>query len=161
MGLNVNSAGSWGSNVHGRTLDGSRGIMWTESIETGLPGSVQASFLNDRLIGASASTSAVTVWGINVNASDGAIGRTLFTNTWTPPAAWADMGLSVSGFQSGWQVWSQEDRVGILWIKDLREHYAFSLNDGTYMWSTPSQSYQDAFDDTPADARAIAYGKFY
>jgi len=160
-GLNVNSAGSWGSNVHGRTLDGSRGIMWTESIETGLPGSVQASFLNDRLIGASASTSAVTVWGINVNASDGAIGRTLFTNTWTPPAAWADMGLSVSGFQSGWQVWSQEDRVGILWIKDLREHYAFSLNDGTYMWSTPSQSYQDAFDDTPADARAIAYGKFY
>jgi hypothetical protein len=135
--------------------------MWTESIETGLPGSVTASFLNDRIIGASASTSAVTVWGINVNASDGAIGRTLFTNTWTPPAQWADMGLSVSGFQSGWQVWSQEDRVGILWIKDLREHYAFSLNDGTFMWSAPSQSYQDAFDDTPADARAIAYGKFY
>jgi hypothetical protein len=29
------------------------------------------------------------------------------------------------------------------------------------MWSTPSQDYQDAFDDTPADARAIGYGKFY
>jgi len=161
-GLNVNSAGSWGSNVHGRTLDGSRGIMWTESIPTGLPGSVQASFLNDRLIGASASTSAVTLWGINVNASRGTIGSMLFEpTTWTPPAVWAEMGLSVSGFQSGWQVWSQEDRVGILWIKDVREHYAFSLNDGTFMWSAPSQSYQDAFDDTPADARAIAYGKFY
>jgi len=160
-GLTGSTAGSWGSNAHGRTHDGSRGIMWTESIETGLPGSATATFLNDRIIGASASTSAVTVWGINVNASDGAIGRTLFTETWTPPSYWADMQLSVSGFQSGWQVWSQEDRVGILWIKDVREHYAFSLNDGSFMWSTPSQGYQDAFDDTPADARAIAYGKFY
>jgi hypothetical protein len=160
-GLTGSTAGSWGSNAHGRTHDGARGIMWTEPIETGLPGSSQATFLNDRIIGASASTSAVTVWGINVNASDGAIGRTLFTDTWTPPDYWAQMQLSVSGFQSGWQVWSQEDRVGILWIKDVREHYAFSLNDGSFMWSTPSQDYQDAFDDTPADARAIAYGKFY
>ena len=160
-GLSGSGAGSWGSNAHGRTLDGSRGIMWTESIPTGLPGSVQATFLNDRIIGARASTSEVTVWGINLNASAGAIGAELFRNTWTPPAKWAEMGLSVSGFQSGWQVWSQEDRVGILWIKDIREHYAFSLNDGTHLWSAPSQSYQDAFDDTPADARAIAYGRFY
>jgi hypothetical protein len=160
-GLTGSTAGSWGSNAHGRTHDGARGILWTESIETGLPGSATATFLNDRIIGAQAGTSAVTVWGINVNASDGAIGRTLFTNTWTPPSYWAEMGLSVSGFQSGWQVWSQEDRVGILWLKDVREHYAFSLNDGSFMWSTPSQDYQDAFDDTPADARAIAYGKFY
>jgi len=160
-GLTGSGAGSWGSNAHGRTLDGSRGIMWTEPIPTGLPGSVQATFLNDRIIGASASTSAVTVWGINVNPKEGVIGAELFRNTWTPPAYWAEMGLSVSGFQSGWQVWSQEDRVGILWIKDVREHYAFSLNDGSFMWSTPTQDYQDAFDDTPADARAIGYGKFY
>jgi outer membrane protein assembly factor BamB len=161
-GLNVNSAGSWGSNAHGLTHDGADGIMWTESIPTGLPGSVQASFLNDRMIGASASTSAVTLWGINLNASVGAIGSVLFEpTTWTPPAYWAEMGLSISGFQSGWQLWSQEDRVGILWVKDVREHYAFSLEDGTFMWSTPSQYYMDAFDDTPADARAIAYGKFY
>jgi hypothetical protein len=160
-GLTGSTAGSWGSNAHGRTHDGERGIMWTESIETGLPGSATATFLNDRIIGASASTSAVTLWGINVNASDGAIGRTLFTNTWTPPSYWAEMGLSVSGFQSGWQVWSQEDRVGILWIKDVREHYAFSLNNGKHLWTAPSQDYQDAFDDTPADARAIAYGKFF
>ncbi len=161
-GLTGSGAGSWGSNAHGRTLDGSRGILWTEPIPTGLPGSVQASFLNDRIIGASASTSAVTLWGINVNASRGTIGSMLFEpTTWTPPAYWAEMQLSVSGFQSGWQVWSQEDRVGILWIKDVREHYAFSLNDGSFMWSTPTQDYQDAFDDTPADARAIAYGRFF
>jgi hypothetical protein len=161
-GLTGSTAGSWGSNAHGRTHDGERGIMWTESIPTGLPGSAQATFLNDRIIGASASTSAVTLWGINVNASEGAIGSMLFEpTTWTPPAKWAEMGLSVSGFQSGWQVWSQEDRVGILWIKDVREHYAFSLNNGKHLWSAPSQDYQDAFDDTPADARAIAYGKFY
>jgi len=160
-GTSGSGAGSWGSNAHGRTLDGSRGIMWTESMPTGLPGSVQASFLHDRIIGASASTSQVSVWGVNVNASAGVIGAELFRSTWTPPAYWADMGLSISGFQSGWQLWSQEDRVGILWVKDVREHYAFSLNDGTHLWSAPSQGYQDAFDDTPADARAIAYGRFY
>jgi len=160
-GLTGSTAGSWGSNAHGRTHDGARGTMWTESIPTGLPGSAQAYFLGDRIIGASASQTAVTVWGINVNASVGAIGAELFRNTWTPPSYWAEMGLSVSGFQSGWQLWSQEDRVGILWVKDVREHYAFSLEDGTFMWSTPSQAYQDAFDDTPASARAIAYGKFY
>jgi hypothetical protein len=161
-GLNVNSAGSWGSNAHGRTHDGTNGIMWTESIPTGLPGSATAYFLNDRIIGAQASQTAVTLWAINVNASKGTIGSMLFEpTTWTPPAKWADMGLSVSGFQSGWQLWSQEDLVGILWIKDVREHYAFSLEDGRFMWSTPSQDYMDAFDDTPASARAIAYGKFY
>jgi hypothetical protein len=161
-GLTGSTAGSWGSNAHGRTLDGARGIMWTESIPTGLPGSVTTSFLDDRIIGAQASTTAVTLWGINVNASRAAIGSMLFEpTTWTPPPEWDEMGLSVSGMQSGWQLWSQEDKVGILWIKDTREHYAFSLEDGTFMWSTPSQYYMDAMDDTPTEARAIAYGKFY
>jgi hypothetical protein len=159
-GLNENSRGSWGSNAHGAVHDASKGTIWTESIESGL-GSASAYFLNDRIIFASASTASVTVAAVNVNASDGAIGRTLFKTTNPAPSKWAEMQLSVSGFQSGWQLWSQEDRVGILWIKDTREHYAYSLNDGSFMWSTPSQYYMDAFDDTPASARAIAYGKFY
>jgi len=72
------------------------------------------------------------------------------------------MDLSVSGFQGGWVNWSPEDLVGILWLKETREQYGFSLETGEYLWGpTPSQPYQDAFDDTPADARAIAYGKFY
>ncbi len=159
-GLNENSRGSWGSNAHGQVHDASKGTMWTESIESGL-GSASAYFLNDRIIFASASTTEVTVAAVNVNPSEGAIGQTLFKTTTPAPSHWAEMQLSVSGFQSGWQLWSQEDRVGILWIKDTREHYAYSLNDGSFMWSTPSQYYMDAFDDTPASARAIAYGKFY
>jgi outer membrane protein assembly factor BamB len=71
------------------------------------------------------------------------------------------MQLSVSGMQSGFVSWSQEDRVGILWVKDTREHYAYSLENGEFMWSAPSQDYMDAMDDTPASARAIAYGRFY
>jgi outer membrane protein assembly factor BamB len=160
-GLSVNSAGSWGSNAHGRTHDGANGVMWTETIESGLGGSAAAYFLNDRIIGASVSTTAVSLWGINVNASKGAIGGTLFKNTWNAPAKWAEMQLSVSGMQSGWVTWSQEDLVGVLWVKDVREHYGFSLSNGENLWSTPSQNYMDAFDDTPASARAVAYGRFY
>jgi outer membrane protein assembly factor BamB len=161
-GLTSSTAGSWGSNAHGRTHDGSRGTMWTVSMPSGASGSASAYFLNDRIVGASVSTSSVSMWGVNVNASKGAIGDLLFTNTWTAPAYWAEMSLSVSGFQGGWISWSPDDLVGILWIKETREQFGFSCETGEYLWGpTPSQYYMDAMDDTPADARAIAYGKFY
>jgi outer membrane protein assembly factor BamB len=159
-GLNENSAGSWGSNAHGQTHDGANGVMWTATIESGL-GSASAYFLEDRIIFTSANTESVTVAAVNVNASDGEIGRTLFKTVNPAPAHWAEMQLSVSGMQSGFVSYSQEDRVAVLWVKDTREHYAYSLNDGSFMWSTPSQNYMDAMDDTPASARAVAYGRFY
>jgi len=66
-GLTSSTAGSWGSNAHGRTFDGARGIMWTEPLPTGLSGSATAYFLNDRIIGSTISTTSVTLWGINVH----------------------------------------------------------------------------------------------
>ncbi|MGD9131891.1 MAG: PQQ-binding-like beta-propeller repeat protein, partial [Candidatus Bathyarchaeota archaeon] len=159
-GLSMNSAGSWGSNAHGRVHDGNNGYMWEETIESGL-GSASAYFLNDRVILTSASTSSVTVSAVNVNPADGAIGRTIFKTVNDAPAHWAEMRLSISGMQSGFVSYSKDDHVAILWVKDTREHYAYSLDDGTFMWSTPSQDYMDAMDDTPGSARAIAYGKFY
>jgi hypothetical protein len=161
-GLSENSAGSWGSNAHGQTHDGANGVMWTKTIESGL-GSASAYFLNDRIILTTTSTTEFVISAINVNASVGELGATLYKKTWTPPAYWDEMQLNLAGFiaQSGWMSWSQEDKVGIYWVKDTREHYAFNLENGEFMWSTPSQNYMDAMDDTPASARAIAYGRFY
>jgi hypothetical protein len=159
-GLSVNSAGSWGSNAHGQVHDGNNGYMWEATIESGL-GSASAYFLDDRVICTSASTSGVTVSAINVNASVGAIGTTLFKTVNDADPEWAEMQLSISGMQSGFVSYSQADHVAILWVKDTRKHYAYSLDNGEFMWETESQYYMDAMDDTPGSARAIAYGRFY
>jgi hypothetical protein len=160
-GIGPPDSGSWGDNAHGRTHNASRGIEWTKPIsETGLPGSVQVEWFEDVAIGASASTTAVSVWGISLK--PGEEGTVLFNNSWTPPAYWAEGNVTVSGFGGGWVAWSQEDKVGILWIKETQEHYGFSLETGEYLWGpSESQYYLDALDDTHPESRAIAYGMFY
>jgi len=161
-GLTGSDAGSWGNNAHGKTFNASRGIEWTKPIPTGLPGSVQTTFLEDRLIGASLSTTEVNVWGINLNSTRDEIGTLMFNSTWNPPSYWAEGDVTVAGFGGGWMAWSSEDKVGVLWVKETREHYGFSLETGEYLWGpTPSQYYLDALEDTPVESRSIAYGMLY
>jgi len=161
-GLTGSNKGSWGNNAHGNTFNASRGIMWTETIPTGLEGSVLRPFLNDRAIGGSISQTGVTLWGINLDPTSGAIGAELFNNYWEAPDYWSDMNLTVSGFQGGFCAWSQEDKVGVLWIKETREHYGFSLETGKKIWGpTPRQYYLDYAEDTIAESKAIAYGRLY
>jgi len=161
-GLTGSDAGSWGNNAHGRTHNASDGIEWTKPIPTGLPGSVQTTFFGDRIIGASLSTTEVNVWGINLNSTRDEIGTLMFNNTWNPPAYWAEGDVTIGGFGGGWMAWSQEDKVGVLWVKETREHYGFSLETGECLWGpTPSQYYLDAVEDTPVESRAIVYGKLY
>ena len=141
---------------------GINGYMWNVSIPTDLPGDVEAIFALDRVIGGDISRSEVTVWGINLDPDNGVIGRELFRNTWTAPAYWEEGDLTVSGFSGGWMAFSQEDYVGVLRLKETREHYGFSLETGVNMWGpTPSQPYLDAVEDVTSQVRNIAYGNLY
>jgi len=154
-------SGSWGARAHGNTFNASRGIEWTKPIsQAGLPGSLQVSFVDDVAIMASLSTTDVTLWGISLK--PGEEGTVIFNNSWTPPAYWEQGNVTVSGFGGGWVSWSEEDKVGVLWIKETQEHYGFSLETGEYLWGpSESQYYLDALDDTPVEARAVGYGIFY
>jgi len=158
----VTDAGSWGDEAHGQTFNATRGIEWTKPIQTNLPlpGSVQKIFLEDRAIGGSISQTEVRLWGLSLK--PGQEGVVLFNETWKAPAYWAEGNVTTSGFQGGWMAWSLEDKVGVLWLKETREHYGFSLENGKYLWGpTPSQNYLDAFEDNPAETRPIAYGRLY
>ncbi len=162
-GLSGSSAGSWGNNVHGRTLDASRGIQYTWDVPTGLPGNVLKTFLGDKIIGGTLSQSGVTLWGIDM--SPGNEGQLLFgPTTWDAPSYWEEGDITVSGFGGGWFAWSNDEdaNVGVVWLKETREHFGFSLETGNYLWGpTEPQYYLDSLDDTGNAARAIAYGRLY
>jgi len=159
-GLVPPDSGSWGNNAHGRTHNASLGIEWTKPLPTGLSGSVLTVFLQDRIIGGSISTTNVNLWGVSLE--PGKEGTLLFNKNWTPPAYWEEGNVTVGGFGGGFVAWSQEDKVGVAWVKETTEHYGFSLETGDCLWGpTPSQYYLDALDDTHAEARAIAYGRLY
>ena len=158
--LTAPGAGSWGNNAHGNVLNASDGIEWTKPLPTGLSGSALTVFLQDRIIGGSISTTNVNLWGVSLE--PGKEGTLLFNNDWTPPAYWEEGNVTVGGFGGGFVAWSQEDKVGVAWVKETTEHYGFSLETGECLWGpTPSQYYLDALDDTHAESRAIAYGRFY
>ncbi len=165
-GLSGSSSGSWGSNVHGRTVDATRGNQYTWDIqyEGSLPGSVLKTFLGDRIIGGTVSQSGVTLWGIDM--SPGHEGEMLFEpTTWDAPSYWEEGDVDVSGFGGGWFAWGNDlagANVGVVWLKQTMEHYGFSTDTGEYLWGpTEPQYYLDALDDTGSAARAIAYGRLY
>jgi outer membrane protein assembly factor BamB len=159
-GITPPDLGSWGNNAHGQVFNASRGIQWTKPLPAGLTGSVLKTFFNDRIIGGSLNTTHVTLWGVSTKV--GQEGTLLFKNTWAAPGYWAEGSLTVGGFGAGFVAWSKEDKVGVLLLKETREHYGFSLETGQYLWGpTPSEYYLNALEDTPAESRGIAYGKLY
>jgi outer membrane protein assembly factor BamB len=156
----VNATGTTGTTP--TTPFGITGYQLNETIPADLPGSVTAIFAEDRVIGGSISNTEVSLWGLNLNTSKGDIGDMLFENTWKAPAYWAADNLTVSGAAAGWTDWSQEEMVGVMWIRESREHYGFSLETGKNLWDpTEPQYYLDSVEDTPYDVRNIAYGKLY
>ncbi|MCK4266858.1 MAG: PQQ-binding-like beta-propeller repeat protein, partial [Thermoplasmata archaeon] len=148
--------GSWGRYTHGNTFSATRGIEWNKTIPTGLPGSVNTVFLNDRIIGSSIGGTESTVWAIST--APGKEGTLLFNTTWQSPADW------IAGSQTiQWMQFSLEDEVGTLYSKETGQNYGVSLATGELLWgpTTPAQQYLDALDDTKEGARCIAYGKLY
>jgi len=148
--------GSWGRYISGsRIYDATDGIQWNVTIPKGLPGTVRASFLNDRVVGYDFSGSKVTVWALNLK--PGMEGQLLFNNSWNAPTDW------VSGSQNvEWMTSSQEDYVGTLYSKETGKNYGISLTTGALIWGpTPPEYYLNALDDTKSGARAVAYSKLY
>lgn len=157
----VSSEGSWGSVANAqRTFNATNGIEWTVPIDGDLSGSMTTAFFEDRIIGGSLGTEEIHLWGIDV--SPGNEGEVLFDRTTEAPDDWAEGNVTVSGFGGGWMAWSDNPYVGVLWVKETREHYAFSLEDGRMLWGpTDPQYYLDSVDDSAADVRHIAYDRFY
>jgi hypothetical protein len=163
---NTQALGSWGNTVQMHTFDAEANTTWAKSawswnvtIPTDLSGRVYAQFFGDRIIGADISTTAVDVWGLNLNESKGTIGQVMFDKTWNAPAEWAAGNLTAS-----WAASSLEDKVAVLWIKDTRQYYGFSLETGAYLWGpTESENYLDIYNVPLAKYgyHDIAYGKLY
>ena len=162
MGKVVNATGACITTPE--TPFGISGYQWNVTIgsTTGrsLPGSSTTIFYGNRVIGGTIDQQAVRLWGISL--LPGHEGAILFNNTWNAPSYWAEGNLTVSGFASGWVAWSEEDMVGVMWIRESREHFGFSLETGDNLWGpTPPQYYLDSVEDSPADVRNIAYGNLY
>jgi len=146
--------GSWGSSANTqRTFSAANGIEWNVTIPTGLPGSVNAIFLHDTVLGStgggyeSIGNDPLVIWALSLK--PGSEGHLLYNKTWARPHA--DLTLTVMAA-------SAEDRVFTIWAKEDRANYGFNLDTGNKIWGpTEQQAYLDIFGMRPA----IAYGKFF
>jgi hypothetical protein len=169
-GTGYRAGGSWAANTHYKTLDAG-GWTGTSSAQKAayidvttpdgtLPGSITAFWMGDRVVGAQATTTAVRLWALSLEPDR--MGQLLFNETWTPPKSWDQDQVTLSGFSAGWVAWDKESHVGVLLVKETREHFGFDLTTGKKLWGpTQPTYYLDAIDDSAADVRNIAYGKLY
>ncbi len=166
----VSMEGSFGSSFMGRTLNasatGSNGQLTTAAarawalnitIPKGLEGSVRAYGLNDCIVGSNVNTTDVVVWGINMNASKGAIGTLLYNKDWKTPAEWTEGNLTFVTYGSSWCTTDLPNRIGLIWMKEIRQYYAFDLNTGDFKWVTNPEAYLNIY----GPARRIYDGKLY
>lgn len=162
--------GSWGNVVNGQTFDAGADTLaakqaysWNVTIPKDLPGSVQVAYFNDRVIGSNLGggfgdasvPSTVAMWGISLE--DGQQGQVLFNKNWAAPSHWISDNETIS-----WATFSEQSEVGILWSKELRQHYGVSLETGNLIWGpTPSQYYLDIYEGTVLTSHLVAYDKLY
>jgi hypothetical protein len=139
------SGGSWGSVVSKRTVDASvpAAYSWNVSIPAGL--SVDVSFgastlrvYPDRIVGMDYSQTNVRVWGISLNPASRGI--SLFDRTTAAPSEWS------AGSNTLHYVGASDNAQGgiiAVWSKELRKHYGYSTEDGTFKWETDSEIWLD------------------
>ncbi|MGD6932854.1 MAG: hypothetical protein ACQCN5_01455 [Candidatus Bathyarchaeia archaeon] len=152
---------SWGSQTLGVTYNATqRGYDINVSITGNLPSfNILKVFPGDRVIGGNSSAAGVTLWGISL--ASGSVGTVLFSNTWTAPSTWKDITIDGMG-QAGWGAFSKDEHVAIFWTKENRINYAFSLDNGQFLWQTEPQIYSDAWGSVSYDPeKLIAYGNLY
>jgi outer membrane protein assembly factor BamB len=134
-----------------------RGHQWTIDVPTGLPGSVSAVKLGDRVFGARLTSEAVYTWAFSL--APGHEGALLFNKTWNAPAAWAAGNLTLEA-----NAVSIDDGAYTMWTKQNRQYYGFSTETGDYLWGpTPSEAYQNQYGWTAFGERPtlIYDGKLY
>jgi hypothetical protein len=135
---------------------GLNGYQWNVTIPTGLPGSVQAVFTGDKVVGALINQTHVIAWGLNLNESNGAIGRLLYKETWAAPSDW------LAGNQTiGFGAISNIDGVFTVNAKESRYRYGFSTITGKYLWtiSEPIAMLGHLTGGPPGENGYIVYGK--
>ncbi|MCL2287605.1 MAG: PQQ-binding-like beta-propeller repeat protein, partial [Candidatus Bathyarchaeota archaeon] len=157
------TAESWGSQIQGVSYNATeRGYDLNVSISKVLTGSILTVFPSNRVIVGRVTTDDVILSAINL--TPGREGQILFENVrWAAPAVWKEVTVVGSIGQAGWGAFSADDLVAIYWTKENRVNYAFSLENGAYMWQTEPQNYADAWTDTATASfgpeRVIVYGK--
>jgi outer membrane protein assembly factor BamB len=122
-----NMDGSWGSWV-GSGADARVSRAWINfTIPTGLPGSVRAIKLWDKVFGLHLNTTHVITWGLSLKPDDE--GRLLFKETWKAPAEWVTGNLTLT-FTAA----NLNESVAVIWVKEKRVHYCFSTETGDLLW---------------------------
>ncbi|MBN1358165.1 PQQ-binding-like beta-propeller repeat protein [Candidatus Bathyarchaeota archaeon] len=140
--------GSW--QPLGKTYDASTGIDWNITIPTTLSGSVCGFELGERVVGRSVTTDEVNIWAISLK--PGQEGTLLFNKSWDAPASWAS-NMSIS-----WSTACLAENVGLVWAKETRQWWGFSLETGSYLWGpTESEHYLGIY----GTSTAIADGRLY
>jgi outer membrane protein assembly factor BamB len=141
--------GSW--QPLGKTYNATTGIDWNITIPTGLSGSVRGFELGERVVGSSVTAEEVNVWAISLKS--GQEGTLLFNKSWKAPASWVGGNMSIS-----WSTASLAENVGLVWAKETRQWWGFSLETGDYLWGpTESEHYLGIY----GTSTAIADGKLY
>jgi hypothetical protein len=156
MSALVSMSASWGSAFMGKTFDAGastatakRAWAWNVTIPKGLQGSIQAVNLTQgKVVGSFVNTTDVIVWAFSVptlshSSAELAAATTatlLFNKDWKAPASWLAGNESLS-----WAATDLTSNVGVVWSKELRQHYGFDLTTGAYLWVTDPQQYLDIY----------------
>ena len=162
-------SGGFGGSIYGElnasATSGSAGTAaarawaWNITIPDGLPGSVRGVKLYDRVVGVDTSSSRkeVNIWAFSLE--EGNEGNLLFNETWKFDADWINGNVSFITYGSGWSRTDLDAKIGLLWAKELRKYYAFSLETGKLIWiqEIPQVSYLDNF----GIGAYIKYGRVY
>ena len=142
--------GSWGNTVHGQTWDcedpdwaqycytwnvtlGNTDTTYQTSVTFGAP--AMGIYLDEGVVtGLWYNQSKVRIWSVDFN------GNERFDKWWDAPSSWvSDFVTQHVGGRSDFY----EGGFIFIFIKEYRQHVAFSVEDGTYMWTTDSEWWSD------------------
>jgi hypothetical protein len=167
--VNSPDLGSWASNVHGKTLVATnpKSYSWNVTIPSGITAGTSffAPFAkvynNDRIMSIYFNQTTVEVWALNLAGLTKTSTSTslLFNVFWAAPSEWLSGSntLHYSGATN-----YVKDGVIAVWDKELRTHYAFSVETGQYLWATASENYLDMYGwGNVEHTWYYAYGKLY
>ena len=144
--------GSWARFIHGNVFDGSdpKSYSWNVTIPAGLPtsnigfpfGVGLPGIAKDRVFGVNISPTRdeLSMWALSLK--EGQEGQVLFNKVWDTPTEWS-AGLNTIHYTG--VTTTGDANVFVVWNKELRRHYGFSLDTGTYLWETESEVYLNAY----------------
>jgi hypothetical protein len=157
--IGTSSYGSWGSQVQGKTFDAStpKCYSWNVTIPKTLTAStsffspILKVYNEDRVVSLFFNQSKVRVWALplnnitptlTANVSSPQSITPIFDKWWDAPAEWLEGSNTIHYVGATNYV---KDGVIGLWSKEITTHYGFSVETGSFLWSTDSEIYLDAY----------------